>query len=317
MDALLLNKMNRRSFIQKTISCGGLLLSTSYIYGALKTKDFKKLTILHTNDTHSRIDPFPSNDPKFPNQGGIYRRASYIDQVRAQEENVILLDSGDIFQGTPYFNMYGGEIEFKAMSALRYDVATLGNHDFDNGLEGLHKMLPHARFPFISANYDFSNTILSNYIKPYHIIKRDGLKIGVFGLGVELKGLVLKKLYQETQYLDPVKTAQKYASILKNEEKCDLVICLSHLGYEYQENKISDLVLAKSCSDIDLILGGHTHTFLEKPKEIDNNGRKILVNQCGWGGIYVGKIEILFHSEHRNEQSSSRYSIVNEKNVLI
>lgn len=309
--------MNRRAFLKQGVSLGGFLLSSPYIYGALESGEYKKLTILHTNDTHSRIDPFPKNDPKFPNQGGIYRRASYIDQVRALEKNVILLDAGDVFQGTPYFNMYGGEIELKAMSALRYDVATMGNHDFDNGIEGFHKMLPHANFPFVSANYDFNNTILHKSVKPYHILKRDGLRIGVFGLGVELKGLVLKKLYGETQYLDPIETAKKWASFLKHEKHCDLVICLSHLGYDYKENKVSDLVLAKSCSDVDIIIGGHTHTFLDKPMEIENNGKKVIVNQCGWGGIYLGQIDVLFHNNSQNEQRSAIYMGFDKKNALI
>lgn len=309
--------INRRQFLKQGISFGGLLLSSPYIYGALESGDVKKLTILHTNDTHSRIDAFPANDPKFPNQGGIYRRASYIDRVRAQEKNVILLDAGDVFQGTPYFNMYGGEIELKAMSALRYDVATMGNHDFDNGIDGFHKMLPHAKFPFVSANYDFSNTILHKSIKPYHIIKIDGLKIGVFGLGVELKGLVLKKLYQETQYIDPIETAKTWSSFLKHEQHCDLVICLSHLGYEYKENKVSDVVLAKACRDVDIIIGGHTHTFLDKPTEINNNGKKVLVNQCGWGGLYIGQIDVIFSSKARNEQTSAVYWGFNKKNMLI
>ena len=178
-----------------------------------------------------------------------------------------MLDAGDIFQGTPYFNYYGGEIEFKLMSMLNYDAATIGNHDFDNGIEGLYAQLPNAKFQFISSNYDFKNTIMDSHAKPYMIFNKSGIKIGVFGLGIELKGLVNNNLYKETKYLDPIEMTQEMTKILKEKEKCDLIICLSHLGHSYKNDskKISDVTLAKSTRNIDLIVGGHTHTFLARP----------------------------------------------------
>ena len=158
----------------------------------------------------------------------------------------MLFDAGDIFQGTPYFNYYGGEVEFKLMSEMKYDAATLGNHDFDNGLDGLKKQLKHASFPFLTSNYDFKKTILRNKFKSYKVFEKQGVKIGVFGLGIELDGLVPKELYKETKYIDPIQVANKVSDKLKNKLKCDLVICLSHLGLEYQSNKVSDIMVAKT-----------------------------------------------------------------------
>jgi len=252
-----------------------------------------KITILHTNDMHSHIHPFTSGRNK--GLGGMAQRAGLINSIRAQEDHVLLLDAGDIFQGTPYFNFYGGELEFKLMSKIKYDAATLGNHDFDNGLEGLKKQLPHANFPFLIVNYDFTDTILKNEFKPYKVFNKGGIKIGVFGIGIELDGLVPKNLYGNTIYQDPVEKANYYASLLKKKEKCDLVICLSHLGFKYETNKISDVKFAGQTRDIDLIIGGHTHTFLKKPaKQLNLDGKEILINQVGWAGINIGKIDFHF-----------------------
>lgn len=267
---------------------------------SFKSVNTKHLTILHTNDVHSYIDPFPANHPKNPNMGGVARRAALIESIRKENPNVLLLDAGDIFQGTPYFNYYGGELEFKLMSMMQYDLATIGNHDFDNGIEGLYAQLPHASFEFVSANYDFKNTIMNGHVKPYKIINKDGIKVGVFGLGVGLDGLVDKKNYKETIYLDPVGVAQDMARILKQEKKCDLVICLSHLGYKYKDEpeKICDTKLATVTQDIDLIIGGHTHTFLDKPTVLKNAvGQDVLVNQVGCYGINLGRIDFYFDDD--------------------
>jgi len=260
----------------------------------------KKITILHTNDTHSHIDPFPADDPKNPNQAGAARRASIIEKIRSEEENVLLLDAGDIFQGTPYFNYYGGELEFKLMSMMHYDLATLGNHDFDNGIDGFYTQLPHAKFDFVSANYDFKNTVLDGIVKPYKIFKKAGLKIGVFGLGVELNGLVDKKLYKETVYNNPVDVTKDVVHQLKEIEKCDLIICLSHLGFKYKNepDKICDVLLAQQTKDIDLIIGGHTHTFLDKPViEKNSVGKDVLINQVGCYGINLGRLDFYFSDD--------------------
>ncbi|MBV6484274.1 MAG: metallophosphatase [Flavobacteriales bacterium] len=286
---------NRRKFIkQSLLASGGLLALNALPFSsfALADKKHTKITILHTNDVHSHIEPFPKNDPKHANLGGAARRAAIINDIRNREKNVLLLDAGDIFQGTPYFNKYLGELDFKLMSLMQYDAATIGNHDFDNGIDGLKNVLPHASFPFINSNYDFSNTILYNNVLKHKIFIKENIKIGVFGLGVELEGLVNKSHYKETIYQNPIEIAQQTASYLKNEEQCDLVICLSHLGYSYKNNKVSDLVLAEQTNNIDLIIGGHTHTFLEKPTEVKNlSQKKVLVNQVGWAGINLGRID--------------------------
>ena len=300
--------MKRRNFIQQTaatgafIGLGGLSLSFS--------KNTKKhITILHTNDVHSHIEPFGPNDGRNPNMGGVARRATLVEQIRAENPNTLLLDAGDIFQGTPYFNFYGGELEFKLMSKLKYDAATLGNHDFDNGLDGLLAQMPHAEFDFISSNYDFSNTILDGQTSPFKVFMKDGVKIGVFGVGVELSGLVNESLYKETKYLDPVEIATEMTRILKQKQKCDLIICLSHLGYEYKnDSKVSDVLLAKQTKDIDLIIGGHTHTFLDKPTILQNlDGKKVLVNQVGCYGLYLGRID--FYLDNENNLDGSGVSI--------
>lgn len=295
---------NRRTFIKQSFLGSASLIGASVFNPLLANvlkKQHTKITILHTNDVHSHIDPFPSNDPKYPGLGGAARRASLINNIRTTEKNVLLLDAGDIFQGTPYFNLYGGELEFKLMSLMQYDAATIGNHDFDNGIEGLYKMIPHANFPFLNVNYDFSNTILKNKIEPYKIFEKQSVKIGVFGVGVELDGLVDKKLYAETIYLNPIEKAKETSNHLKNNEKCHLIICLSHLGYEYQTNKVSDLILAKENENIDLIIGGHTHTFLDKPTTVRNKNNKItLVTQVGWAGINLGRID--FYINEKKEE---------------
>ena len=288
---------NRRSFL-KRVSLGAVGL-TMFNHKLLAQEDLIKVTILHTNDMHSRIEPFSSG--KFKGFGGMAQRSSIIEEIRKKEKNVLLFDAGDIFQGTPYFNYYGGEIEFKLMSEMKYDAATLGNHDFDNGLDGLKKQLKHASFPFLTSNYDFKKTILRNKFKSYKVFEKQGVKIGAFGLGIELDGLVPKELYKETKYIDPILVANKVSDKLKNKLKCDLVVCLSHLGLEYQSNKVSDIMVAKNTKNIDLIIGGHTHTFLEKPIITTNlENKKVIINQVGWGGINIGKIDFIFKQNKTN-----------------
>ncbi|UZH55315.1 metallophosphatase [Salinimicrobium tongyeongense] len=285
--------MERRKFIKNTAAAGTLAgLGSLSLLSFTPPKKLKHITILHTNDVHSHIEPFARAHAQYPGMGGAARRYTLIKQIRQENPNTLLFDAGDIFQGTPYFNYYGGELEFKLMSKMGYDAATIGNHDFDNGIDGLLAQLPHARFPFVNTNYNFENTVLEGQIKPYRIFLKDGIKIGVFGLGIELKGLVAKKHYKETEYLDPVDTTKTIVKQLKDEEKCELVICLSHLGYEYQGDKISDQKLAATTKDIDLIIGGHTHTFLPKPSVVLNAiGEKVLINQVGWAGVNLGRID--------------------------
>ena len=285
--------MKRRNFIQNIVLGTGTLLVSPSLFGQENLKKKKRLVILHTNDTHSTIEPFPSKHSKFPNMGGVSKRHTILQKIRSEEEHVLLLDAGDIFQGTPYFNTFNGELEMKLMSLLQYDAATMGNHDFDIGLEGFLNAQQFANFPFLCANYDFSETILDGKTKAYHIFHKAGIKIGVFGIGVALKGLVSVDNYGNTRYFDPISTANKIASELKS-KSCDLVICLSHLGFEYENKNInSDRKLAAETQNIDIILGGHTHTFFDKPLVLKNSKNKdVLVNQVGWGGVYLGRIDI-------------------------
>ncbi len=302
--------MKRREFIEKTAT-GTLIAGFGLTLSSFETGS-KHLTILHTNDVHSHIDPFPMSDPRNPNMGGVSRRAALIETIRQENPNVLLLDAGDIFQGTPYFNYYGGELEFKLMSMMKYDASTLGNHDFDNGIEGLYAQMPHAKFEFISSNYDFKNTVMDGFVKPYKIYHKNGIKVGVFGLGIELDGLVDPQMFKETIYNNPVEIAQDMVRILKKERKCDLIICLSHLGYKYSkedQDKISDLKLAELTTDIDLIIGGHTHTFLDKPTIVKNaDGKEVLVNQVGCYGINLGRID--FYLDNNKAKSHHAKSIV-------
>ncbi len=292
--------MKRRSFIEKSLVSSALLGAGGFPFEALAGETLK-LTILHTNDTHSRIEPF-SSDSKYAGMGGVAARTALVKKIRSEEKNVLLFDSGDIFQGTPYFNYFGGMLELELMSQVGYDAVTLGNHDFDAGLEGLHKQLPFANFPIVSANYDFSETLMENHVKPFHLFETNGIKTGVFGLGIELEGLVPAKLFGKTKYKEPVKIANETAAKLKREHKCDLVVCLSHLGYKYNTTKVSDVTLAAESENIDLILGGHTHTFFDEPVMIKNKSEQpVLINQVGWAGLMLGRLDIVFESTKRRK----------------
>lgn len=287
------NKIQRREFLRgAALVTGGLLLAPDLIAGTNEKR--ARLTILHTNDTHSNIDPFPENHAKHPGMGGVARRYEMIRKIRQEEEHVLVLDAGDIFQGTPYFNRYGGSLEMRLMSELGYDAATMGNHDFDAGTDGFVKARQLANFPFLCANYDFVNTPIDGQTQNHVVFKKGSLRIGVFGVGVALKGLVPDNKFGETRYLNPIEIAQDQCRQLK-EKKCDLIICLSHLGYEYQDDRVSDKTLAASTRDIHLIIGGHTHTFLEKPEIARNlDGNPVLINQVGWAGVHLGRVDFEF-----------------------
>jgi 5'-nucleotidase len=296
--------MKRRSFLQKS-AFGTLLFSTAqFPLSALDKPEIVKLTILHTNDVHSRIEAFPEDGGRYAGLGGAAKRATLIKKIRKEEENVLLLDAGDVFQGTPYFNFFGGELEFKLMTEMGYDACTIGNHDFDGGMEGLHKQFTtHANFPLLNCNYNLSNTIMNGQVQPHMVIKKAGLKIGILGVGLELDGLVPANLYGETQYLDPISNVNKTALHLRKELKCDYVICLSHLGYQYGEaDKVSDLILAKNSKNVDLIIGGHTHTLMETADIVKNlDDEEVTINQVGWAGIALGRLDVFFERNKKNK----------------
>ncbi|MFT4062356.1 MAG: metallophosphatase [Edaphocola sp.] len=307
---------NRRSFLKQTGFGAGLLVAGGFPLGALAQDGGSKLTILHTNDVHSRLDPFPMDGSRLQGLGGAARRAAYIDTIRKEVPQLLLLDAGDIFQGTPYFNLYKGEPEIKAMSMMQYDAATMGNHDFDAGLEGFAKQLPHANFPFLIANYDFSRTPLDGRTQPYKIFKKGDLTIGIFGLGIQLWGLVPPEAYGKVKYQEPLPIAQRVSDFLKRKKSCDLVICLSHLGYEYSNDKISDCVLAKETEHIDLIIGGHTHTFLDKPAIVKNKlGNDVVINQVGWAGVKMGRLDYVFDHK-KNAKLANAHSVILGKETI-
>ena len=305
---------NRRIFVKKIIlAVVSIPLLNSFSFLNKKIKN-KKITILHTNDMHSHIDSFPNNHSRYPGLGGMRRVASLVKKIRAEEKNVILIDAGDVFQGTPYFNKFKGSLELKIMSSMGYTASTMGNHDFDNGIKGFKEVLHHANFPFICSNYEFSDSEMIKKTRKYLVKEIDGIKIGFFGLGIELEGLVDKEYYGDTKYIDPIKTSKYWANYLKNKEKCDLVICISHLGHKYKSNKISDLKLARLTKNIDIIIGGHTHTFLEKAKVIKNTENKnVIVNQAGWGALALGRIDLEF-SKNKVKSNSISVNSISKKN---
>ncbi len=296
--------MKRRDFIVQTTATAGLLVMGGLSLSSFDTGKSRRITILHTNDTHSHLDPFPATDAKFPGQGGAAKRAAFFEKIKSENPNTLILDAGDMFQGTPYFNYYGGELEIKVMNMLGYDGGTIGNHEFDNGVNGLAEQIKKAEFDIINANYDFRNTLMDGLTKPYKIYIIDGIKIGVFGLGVKLEGLVNKTEYGETVWIHPLEIAQDMSRILKEEQKCDIVVCLSHLGYSYRKESqmVSDLDLAATTKNIDLIIGGHSHTFLEQPTIVQNTeGKEVIVNQVGCYGVRVGQID--FHFDFLNSKT--------------
>jgi len=287
--------MNRRKFIRNlAVGSAGVGL-TSLPYELLASPDFVTISILHTNDIHCHIEPLTGGDERNNNKGGMARISELVKQTRKENPNTLLFDAGDMFQGTPYFNYFKGELILKVMSSIGYDAGTIGNHEFDNGLKGILDPLPNAKFPLINSNYDFSDTILNGKFSPWKTFTKSGIKIGVYGLGIELKGLVAEKNFGNTVYNDPLKVASQMESLLRNDEKCDLIVCLSHLGYKYNDNKISDVILAENTFYTDLIIGGHTHTFLEKPEILTNRaGEQVIVNQAGCYSLMLGKIDFVF-----------------------
>lgn len=307
---------SRRKFItQSALTAGALLTSNSLFAEMQQDAVARKITILHTNDVHSRLEPFPMDGGRNQGLGGVAARAELIEQIRKEEKHVLLLDAGDIFQGTPYFNIYKGEPEMKAMGAMQYDAATMGNHDFDSGLENFATQLQHGNFPILLCNYDMTGTPMEGKYQPYKIFKKGKIKIGVTGVGIEGKGLIPDTLFGSTKYLDPVVNANSTAYKLKKEEACDMVICLSHLGYQYkEENKISDEKFAKDTENIDLIIGGHTHTFMDAPAIYKNKqGSDVLVNQVGWAGIMLGRLDFEFSALKKKNLAKAHTVVVGKK----
>jgi len=253
------------------------------------------ITILHTNDTHSQIDPLPANDKQYPDKGGVARRATLVKRVRKENPNTLLIDAGDVFQGTPYFNFYKGEVEYKSMSLIGYDVGTLGNHDFDNGVDGLVAAMKFANFDFVSSNYDVRGTPLETRVKPYAVRVIGGERVGLFGLGISPDNLITPENFKGVKYNDPVKASSDMVAALRGREGCTVVVCMSHLGYypNAKEGEIGDTQVAAQVDGIDFIASGHTHTFMKQPVITKTpSGSNTIIFQVGRSGIYVGRVDM-------------------------
>lgn len=288
--------LNRRKFIKYL----GVTSAGLYALPTIASNVLTKITILHTNDMHCHFEPFPENDPQFPGRGGMNRISAYVKQMRKIDPDLLLLDSGDFSQGTPYYNFFKGEVVLKLMSEMDYIASTMGNHEFDSGLESFKDVLKNAKFPLITSNYDFSNTPLKGLTKKNLILEKKGIRIGIYGLGIALQGLVGKSLAGNTIDLNPIETAKEQEDILRNDEKCDIVICLSHLGYSYNTPQTSDIVIARNTRFTDLILGGHTHTFLDSPQEVLNVDKQpVVINQVGWAALMLGQLDFYFEKKRK------------------
>ncbi len=275
------------------IFCLLIFLATFVSAGA---KGKKEITILHTNDTHSCILPLSSNlaDTLLAGRGGYLRRLNMIKEERKKDPKLLLLDSGDFSQGSPYYTIYKGDVEVGLMNMMGYDACTIGNHEFDFGLENMARIFRMCNFPVVCANYDFTGTPVEGLVKPYIIMKRDGIKIGIFGISPRLEGLVAAENYQGVKYLDPKKKAAEMADLLKNKEKCDVVICLSHMGWSMIGEEGDQQVIG-STRNIDLVLGGHSHTYFKTLEHVNNlDGKSIPVDQNGKHALFVGKLKLEF-----------------------
>lgn len=254
----------------------------------------KQLTILHTNDTHSTVMPLSENlnDTMKAGRGGFLRRVAMVESERKADPDLLLFDSGDFSQGSTYYTMYKGDVEVGLMNMMKYDAATIGNHEFDFGLENMVRIFRMAEFPVVCANYDFRGTIAEDVVKPYVVLRRSGLRIGVFGLSPKLGGLVSWKNYPGVKYLDPVKAAAETVAILKGKERCDVVVCLSHLGWDMKP-EVDDSTVIANTEGIDIVLGGHSHTYLKDLEWVtDKGGRRVPVDQNGKHGIFIGKMKL-------------------------
>lgn len=300
--------ITRRKFLGSTLVGGAAfsLLPPSFFTFATSTSDFAApllqpdagetlITILHTNDTHSQIDPLPETDKQNAGKGGVARRAALVKQVRKENPNTLLTDAGDVFQGTPYFNFFKGEVEYKSMSLIGYDVVTLGNHDFDNGVAALATAMKFANFDFVSSNYDVRGTPIESRVKPYAVRVMGGVRVGVMGLGISPTGLITPDNFKGVTYQDPIKAAQETVRALREKERCTLVVCASHLGYypNPKGDEIGDTQLVSQVDGIDFIASGHTHTFMKAPVVAKQpKGGNTIIFQVGKSGIYVGRVDM-------------------------
>ena len=293
--------INRRKFLASSFACGSAfvvsrVVGNSFAESIVSSREEIKITILHTNDTHSQIDPLPTND-KYAGKGGVARRATLVRKIRSENPNTLLIDAGDVCQGTPYFNFFKGEVEYKAMSMIGYDAGTLGNHEFDNGVASLASALKFANFDIVSANYEVKGTPLETIVKPYVVKTVSGIRVGLFGLGISPVSLIDPANFKGVTYLDPITTAREVVNTLREKEKCALVVCMSHLGYSEhpRQGAVIDTTVASQVDGIDFIASGHTHLFMEKPvMQQQPCGKETVIFQVGKSGIYVGRVDFTF-----------------------
>ena len=285
------NKIKTTNFIPLQ-GLGVLIILLAIFNIAVFSGEKAKLVILHTNDTHSQVEPTESSYSKNGDMGGYARRMGLIKKIRYEEKNVILVDAGDFSQGSPYFNFYNGRIEVDALNRMNYNAVNLGNHEFDNGIDTLAVILKTAKFPVVCSNYNVKKTPLKGMIKPYVIEQRGKIKIGIMSLGVNPEGLIIQRNYTGLKYNDPLKVAKKMSGYLKKVKKCDVVICLSHLGSDSTSLEINDFNIAHQTKYIDVIIGGHSHTMLENTKTNNAIGKKVVVAQVGKSGLYIGRIDL-------------------------
>ena len=276
-----------------SISANVILLFSilAFLPFSASAKKQRQLVILHTNDTHSTIMPLNENldNRDLTGRGGFLRRINMLKEQRQQHPDLLLFDSGDFSQGSGFYTLFKGEVEIGLMNQMGYDAVTIGNHEFDFGLDNMARLFRQATFPIVCSNYDCTGTVLEGLVKPYITLQRNGVKIGVFALAPPLKGLVSDANCQGLTFLDPAQTAQKYIDILRRQEKVDLVICISHLGWEV--SVYPDEKFLRETVGCDLVLGGHTHTYMPTLQYApDKTGKRIPVDQNGKHGVFVGKL---------------------------
>lgn len=303
---------SRKEFIKRSsLLAAGSFLPLGVASASAIQPRLDVITILYTNDTHARLDPFPENANQFAGLGGAARRASLIKKIRSVQNNVLLLDAGDVFHGTSWFDVYGGEIDFKLMSEMNYDAMAIGNHEFDRGPEGFATAAGQAKFPFLAANYIVRNTPMAPFVQRQIVREFNGFKIGIFGLGIKFEGVIDRSLTGNVRAADPIRNADQITRYLKDSLRCDYIICLSHLGYRYADGRVDDYDVANSVDDIDLIIGGHTHTFLDKPTVIQKeSGTSTFITQMGHGGVRLGRIDLNNLGVTSDFQLESRYYII-------
>jgi 5'-nucleotidase len=307
--------ISRKEFLKRSaILAAGAAMPLGAGQSLLANTRPSDITILYTNDTHARLDPFPDNAVEFAGLGGIARRASLVKKIRNRERNVLLLDAGDVFQGTPWFDLYGGEVDLKLMTEMGYDAMTIGNHEFDRGPDGFAEAAQKAGFPVIASNYDVRNTPMNPFVRRLLVKEFEGFRVGIFGLGIRLDGVVPAGLSGDVQYRDPAAWANGMVNSLRDFHKCDYIICLSHLGYRYDDDQIDDLKLARQVPGIDLIIGGHTHTFLDHPHEVNGPDNQITrITQMGHGGVRLGRIDLHFDNPGSGIEVQDRFYIVGKE----